>query len=323
MAGVSGPGNPAGAPAGRSGPEGPSEGSADVTGPLVGISGQAGIPASRPAVRRDRPGRGRFGTAMRRLMVTPTFAAGLGVVVAASLAANMTKTVLHFSSPLPGGQCQIGACHLQPSHGGTLASARPGVPIAVPRKRWEPGAARPGASRRMPGAWPGRVATARSGSPTRSPSSGRAASPTRSRSAAWPGRAAAGASRWPIPGPGSPACRAPAGSGAPRTLAWRRGRSRAAPAVTSRAVISQAATGTRDGREPAGRRRVIRVAGRCPVRHHGGRPADAPVWLLLQRPALRVQRGRAEMSAAREAPGPTSAAGSSQGAGARAGAAAR
>ena len=71
---------------------------------------------------------------MRRLMVTPTFAAGLGVVVAASLAANMTKTVLHFSSPLPGGQCQVGACHVQPSHGGTLASARPGVPIAVPRK---------------------------------------------------------------------------------------------------------------------------------------------------------------------------------------------
>jgi hypothetical protein len=120
--------------AGRSGPEGPPGGSPDVTGPLVGISGQSGIPAGRPAVRRDRPRRGRFGSAMRRLMVTPTFAAGLGVVVAASLAANMTKTVLHFSAPLPGGQCQIGACHPQPSHGGTLASARPGVPIAVPRQ---------------------------------------------------------------------------------------------------------------------------------------------------------------------------------------------
>ena len=70
---------------------------------------------------------------MRRLMVTPTFAAGLGVVVAASLAANMTKTVLHFSSPLPGGQCQVGACQTQP-HGGTLASGRPGVPITAPGK---------------------------------------------------------------------------------------------------------------------------------------------------------------------------------------------
>ena len=154
MAGISGPGNPAGAPAGGSGAEGSFEGSADATGPLVGISGQPGIPAGRPAARRDRPGRRRFGTAMRRLMVTPTFAAGLGVVVAASLAANMTKTVLHFSSPLPGGQCQIGACHPQPSHGGTLASARPGVPIVVPRKRAGAGAgaARPGTSRRMPGA---------------------------------------------------------------------------------------------------------------------------------------------------------------------------
>ena len=115
MAGVSGPGNPAGPPAGGSGPEGPFEGSADVTGPLVGISGQAGIPAGRPAVRRDRPGRRRFGTAMRRLMVTPTFAAGLGVVVAASLAANMTKTVLHFSSPVPGGQCRSGPATCSPA----------------------------------------------------------------------------------------------------------------------------------------------------------------------------------------------------------------
>ncbi len=67
-------------------------------------------------------------------MVTPTFAAGLGVVVAASLAANMTKTVLHFSSPMPGRQCAVGNCHVQPNHGGTLASARPGVPIPAQRK---------------------------------------------------------------------------------------------------------------------------------------------------------------------------------------------
>jgi hypothetical protein len=62
-------------------------------------------------------------------MVTPTFAAGLGVVVAAVLAANMTKTVLHFSAPFK--QCSVGHCVVQPTpHGGSLASARPGVPIA-------------------------------------------------------------------------------------------------------------------------------------------------------------------------------------------------
>ncbi len=62
-------------------------------------------------------------------MVTPTFAAALGVVVAAFLAANMSRTVLHFSAPIPGNQCSSGDCHVQQPHAGTLASARPGVPI--------------------------------------------------------------------------------------------------------------------------------------------------------------------------------------------------
>ena len=62
-------------------------------------------------------------------MVTPTFAAGLGVVVAAFLAANMSRTVLHFSAPIPRNQCPAGGCHVQEPHGGTLASARPGVHI--------------------------------------------------------------------------------------------------------------------------------------------------------------------------------------------------
>jgi len=61
-------------------------------------------------------------------MVTPTFAVGLGVVVAAVLAANMTKTVLHFSAPF--GQCAVGHCTVQHGpHGGSLASARPGQHI--------------------------------------------------------------------------------------------------------------------------------------------------------------------------------------------------
>jgi cellulose binding protein with CBM2 domain len=63
-------------------------------------------------------------------MVTPTFAAGLGVLVAAGLAANMPKTVLHFSSPVPGIQCSAGVCATEEPNNGTLASARPGVHIA-------------------------------------------------------------------------------------------------------------------------------------------------------------------------------------------------
>jgi hypothetical protein len=74
----------------------------------------------------------RISPALRRLVVTPTFAAGLGVVVAAFLAANMSRTVLHFSAPIPGNQCSAGNCHAQESRGGTLASARPGVRITPP-----------------------------------------------------------------------------------------------------------------------------------------------------------------------------------------------
>ncbi len=89
---------------------------------------EAGRPEkARPG--RMRPGRGRISPALRRLVVTPTFAAGLGVVVAAFLAANMSRTVLHFSAPIPGNQCSAGDCHAQQPHGGALASARPGVHI--------------------------------------------------------------------------------------------------------------------------------------------------------------------------------------------------
>ena len=86
-------------------------------------------------------------------MVTPTFAAGLGVVVAAFLAANMSRTVLHFSAPIPGNQCSAGACRAQQPHGGTLASARPGVHITPsvpagpgPVTAIQPGGSQPGGS---------------------------------------------------------------------------------------------------------------------------------------------------------------------------------
>ena len=90
----------------------------------------------------------RISPALRRLVVTPTFAAGLGVVVAAFLAANMSRTVLHFSAPIPGNQCSAGGCHAQEPHGGTLASARPGVRITprVPVASGPVTAIRPGGS---------------------------------------------------------------------------------------------------------------------------------------------------------------------------------
>jgi Cellulose binding domain len=63
-------------------------------------------------------------------MVTPTFAAGLGVVVAAALAVSMTaRTVLHFSGP-EGKPCAVPRCAPGtelPGSAGTLASAKPGI----------------------------------------------------------------------------------------------------------------------------------------------------------------------------------------------------
>ncbi len=85
--------------------------------------------AGREPPERVRPRAKRVSPALRRLVMTPTFAAGLGVVVAAFLAANMSRTVLHFSAPIPGNRCSAGDCHAQQPHGGTLASARPGVHI--------------------------------------------------------------------------------------------------------------------------------------------------------------------------------------------------
>jgi hypothetical protein len=67
-------------------------------------------------------------------MVTPTFAAGLGVVVAAGLALSMTtRTVLHFSGPDQGKRCAVPGC-VPGTHGGagTLASAKPGILMPSP-----------------------------------------------------------------------------------------------------------------------------------------------------------------------------------------------
>jgi hypothetical protein len=73
---------------------------------------------------------GQIGPALRRLMVTPTFAAGLGVVVAAGLAVSMTtRTVLHFSGPDQQKVCTARSCANGSAlpGAGTLASAKPGI----------------------------------------------------------------------------------------------------------------------------------------------------------------------------------------------------
>jgi hypothetical protein len=120
-----------------------------------------GLDVARPRRNRSSSRGRRISPALRRLVVTPTFAAGLGVVVAAFLAANMSRTVLHFSAPIPGNQCSAGDCHAQP-HGGTLASARPGVRITPrapaasgPVTAVQPGGSQPGGAQ-PGGTQPGR-----------------------------------------------------------------------------------------------------------------------------------------------------------------------
>jgi hypothetical protein len=126
---------------GRPGPEPPNPESAD-TEPLEAGQLQAGQPQAK------QPRDGHVGPALRRLMVTPTFAAGLGVVVAAGLAVSMTsRTVLHFSGP-EGKPCVVRGCAtgVNRSPGaGTPASASPGKRL-VPATLSPENSARPSPS---------------------------------------------------------------------------------------------------------------------------------------------------------------------------------
>ena len=76
-----------------------------------------------------------LGTAVRRVVVTPTFAAGLGVVIAAGMAYPMTKTVISYGGtpPAGGGSCLTAGCVGDGS--GELATARPGQRLETPRPR--------------------------------------------------------------------------------------------------------------------------------------------------------------------------------------------
>src|SRR5277367_1221873 len=130
-------------------------------------------PDSRPEWRTPdglprpvEPRHGRVGAALRRVIVTPTFAAGLGVVIAAVLAYPMSRTVFRYIAPNThaqscaaygcggssgGGQPTLAAPRRATTAGGTPTSNRQARSIATP--------ARPGASRpaRHPGPAPARA----------------------------------------------------------------------------------------------------------------------------------------------------------------------
>ena len=73
-----------------------------------------------------------LGTAVRRVVVTPTFAAGLGVVIAAGMAYPMTKTVISYGGtpPAGGGSCLTAGC--TGDNSGELATASPGRRLESP-----------------------------------------------------------------------------------------------------------------------------------------------------------------------------------------------
>jgi hypothetical protein len=75
-----------------------------------------------------------FSTAVRRVVVTPTFAAGLGVVIAAAMAYPMTKTVISYGGTPPAGgtPCRLDGCVGGADGSGSLATARPGTPLRSP-----------------------------------------------------------------------------------------------------------------------------------------------------------------------------------------------
>src|SRR6516162_897424 len=89
-----------------------------------------GQPDAQPMATHARPTP--LGTAVRRVVVTPTFAAGLGVVIAAGMAYPMTKTVISYGGapPAGGGSCLTAGCVSEGN--GDLATARPGERLETP-----------------------------------------------------------------------------------------------------------------------------------------------------------------------------------------------
>jgi hypothetical protein len=71
---------------------------------------------------------------VRRVVVTPTFAAGLGVVIAAAMAYPMTKTVISYGGTPPAGStpCALDGCVGGTDGSGSLATGGPGSPLGTP-----------------------------------------------------------------------------------------------------------------------------------------------------------------------------------------------
>jgi Cellulose binding domain len=92
---------------------------------------QAEVHGGQPAA--EQPGR-HFGAALRRVIVSPTFAAGLGVVIAAMLVLPMSRTIFRYS--LPGSSpttCPQLLCPTPPSGGAHAAiNGRKRIPPAHP-----------------------------------------------------------------------------------------------------------------------------------------------------------------------------------------------
>jgi hypothetical protein len=76
-----------------------------------------------------------FSAAVRRVVVTPTFAAGLGVVIAAAMSYPMTRTVISYGGTPPAGEspCLVTGCGTgTPDGKGSPATASPGSHLASP-----------------------------------------------------------------------------------------------------------------------------------------------------------------------------------------------
>jgi hypothetical protein len=77
-------------------------------------------------------------------MVTPWFAAGAGIVIAAALAVDSPAALTYVPTD-PGVHCPVTGCTgAVPGHGPDVASATPGVPLSGPRVGAAPAPARPG-----------------------------------------------------------------------------------------------------------------------------------------------------------------------------------
>lgn len=79
--------------------------------------------------RGSGPCRRHFGLA-RSLMVTPWFAAGAGIVIAAALAVD-SHAALTYVPNAPGVRCPVSGCLSVPGHGPDVATATPGLPFTA------------------------------------------------------------------------------------------------------------------------------------------------------------------------------------------------